>query len=703
MGTQSKLAVLRTKSFLGRVVDSLKYNIVFENQEINPFKLCKKIKIGKNPAYGQYTVVFELDTLMVTFFNDDEILEEALIFKAYFGKQRDPSFSGKGLEIVFDRDELTKFSKVDFSHIPKQVANEALSSIMSTNLDRSQTVLTISATNKNAEYSAKIVNTIANLFAQQLLDHKRLQVSSVLVSMEQQLKVAMKELEQAEEQYRMFRESNPLVSLSENRQATVTNLATLQTSRKEKQHTLETLRHLKSLDPVGKSFEEQSAQYQQKIGFLETQNVPGAGIAIAEYTRLNSEREQLLSNNFPAQHPQVVSVEKQLIELAKDIDEVMSQYESDLQRSIRNLRNEINREYRSLKDLPGNELTFAELERNKQIKDGVVSSIMSKIEEAKVSDAAVIPDAYVIDEGTPPLKPAQPLKGIVLPFVGPLLGILLGIGIVIVMDLLDNTVKSVKELEASTNLKVLATIPVIIDEKNIPEHIRSSGELDQKLITSDFAPVMASEQFRFIRTKLSFDDYDDSRTLIITSIAPGDGKSLISSNLAVTFAQQKIQTLLIDCDLRRGVLHKSFNCVKKPGISDLLISGKKIGESLISDVIQETHVPHLHLISSGLQIPNPSELLGSNRMKDLLETFKDFFQMIILDTPPIEFIPDALALNTFVHDILLVAREGKTKINDLKNKLNEFSRISNDFKYIVLNASREVDAHSYNSYSYYNY
>ena len=703
MGAHGKLAVLRTNSFLNRVVDSLKYNIVFDDEKVNPFKLCKKIKIDKNAVYGQYTVEFEMDTLTVSFSGNGDMLDEILLGKDHFGSKDDPYFKANGLSIVFNRNELNKFSKIEFSHIPKGVVTGALSSIMAVNLDRSQTVLTITVKNKNPEYSAVIVNTIVNLFTQQLLDHKRLQVSSVLGSLEIQLRVALKEFEQAENQYRIFREKKPLVALSENRQTTVFNLATFQTNRKEKQQILEVLIQLKALDPVGKSFEEQSNQYQQKIGFLETQNVPGANIAIAEYTRLNSDRVQLLSNNFPAQHPQVVSIEKQLSELAKDIDEAMVQFENDLQRMIRNLRNDINREYRGLRDLPGNELQLAELERNKQIKNGVVTSIMAKIEEAKVSDAAVIPDAYVIDEALPALEPAQPMRRVVLPFIGPLLGIVLGVGFVILMDLLDNTVKSVKDLETNTNLKVLATIPIIIDEKNVPEHIKTSGELDPKLITSDFAPVLASEQFRFIRTKLSFDDNNDSRCIIISSIAPGDGKSLISSNLAVTFAQQKVPTLLIDCDLRRGVLHKVFNCVKKPGISDLLISGKEVDEKLISEAAQETHVPHLYLISSGLQIPNPSELLGSNRMRDLLETFKESFQMILLDTPPIEFIPDALALNSFVHNILLVAREGKTSINGLKNKLNEFSKIGSDFKYVVLNASREVDAHAYNSYSYYNY
>jgi capsular exopolysaccharide synthesis family protein len=703
MSAHGKIAVLKTQSFLGRVVDSLKYNIIFDDEKINPTRLYKKISITKNAVYGQYTVDFENDTLNVSFVGSDDLLDNILLSKDHFRKSEDPFFRANGLYIVFDSDELYKFSPIEFSLIPKENAIDALGSMITPILDRSQTVLTVSISDKNPEFSAIIVNTLVNLFSKQLLEHKRLQASSVLGSLEQQLQVAMKELDDAEILYRTFRENNPLVTLSENRQTTVSNLATLQTNKKDRKQILETLRKLMELDPTGKTFEDQSNQYQQKIGFLETQNVPGANIAITEYTLLNSEREQLLSNNFPAQHPEVLRVERQLSELAKDIDEAIVQHENDLERSIRNLSYDINREYRGLQDLPGNELELAELERNRQIKDVVVSSIMAKIEEAKVSDAAVIPDAYVIDEALPALKPAKPIQQLALPFIGPILGILIGVGVVILMDLLDNTVKSVKDLESNTNLKVLASIPIIIDEKNIPEHIKSSGELDPKLITSDFAPVLASEQFRFIRTKLSFDSHDDSRCIIVTSIAPGDGKSLISSNLAVTFAQQKVPTLLIDCDLRRGVLHKSFNCVKKPGISDLLISGKNVNESLISDAAQETHVPHLYLIASGLQIPNPSELLGSNRMKDLLDTFKESFQAIVLDTPPIEFIPDALALNTFVHNILLVAREGKTSINDIKNKLNEYSKIGSDFKYVILNASREVDAHAYNSYSYYNY
>ncbi|MCK4754920.1 MAG: hypothetical protein KAS58_06780, partial [Calditrichia bacterium] len=143
MGAHGKLAVLRTQSFLTRVVDSLKYNIVFDDEKVNPFKLCKKIKIDKNAVYGQYTVEFEMDTLTVSFSGNGDMLDDMLLSKDYFGSKNDPYFKTTGLTIIFNRDELSKFTKVEFLHFPKGVAIDALSSLIATNLDRSQTVLSI--------------------------------------------------------------------------------------------------------------------------------------------------------------------------------------------------------------------------------------------------------------------------------------------------------------------------------------------------------------------------------------------------------------------------------------------------------------------------------------------------------------------------------------------------------------------------------
>jgi capsular exopolysaccharide synthesis family protein len=206
-----------------------------------------------------------------------------------------------------------------------------------------------------------------------------------------------------------------------------------------------------------------------------------------------------------------------------------------------------------------------------------------------------------------------------------------------------------------------------------------------------------------IRTKLVFEEFKDRHSLIVTSLNPDEGKSLITSNLAITFAQQKFPTLLMDCDLRRGVLHNSFGCNKKPGLSDLLKSNSTMNMSAISDIIQETHIPNLFLITSGTPIPNPSELLGGLKMKQVLDLLEQKFGVVIIDTAPIKFTPDAFIINSFIHKLLLVVRYGKTNLNKLSEKTKEFESIRNDFVGVVLNASKEITKQDHYSYSYYHY
>ena len=194
-----------------------------------------------------------------------------------------------------------------------------------------------------------------------------------------------------------------------------------------------------------------------------------------------------------------------------------------------------------------------------------------------------------------------------------------------------------------------------------------------------------------------------NKSLIVASLTPGDGKSLFSSNLAITFAQQKLPTLLIDCDLRRGVIHNSFNCGKKPGLTDVLVSNNPINLPEISRIIQRTHVPNLYLISCGIQVPNPSELLGGQRMKQFHNLLENKFGMIIIDSPPIEFVPDVMVLNSFIHSVLLVVRYKKTNLNKLNEKLREFSNIKDDFRGVVINASSNLTEKEHDSYSYYHY
>ncbi len=343
------------------------------------------------------------------------------------------------------------------------------------------------------------------------------------------------------------------------------------------------------------------------------------------------------------------------------------------------------------------------MQRDREVKEKIYSNILVRYNEAKISDAAIIPDAFLIEEAEVPIVKASLADKLKMLVIGPIIGLVLGIGIIVLLDFFDGTIRESRQVEFKMKLPVIGSIPVVLNESEIPRGLETAAELDPKLITSDYAPHLAGEKFRLLRTKLTINNKNSHNAIIITSHSPGDGKSLVASNLAVTFAQQKMPTVLIDCDLRRGVLHHTFNCHKQAGLSDLLISSADINLDALKKISQQTHVPNLSLISSGQQIPNPSEILGTKRMQDLLNLLKKQYTNIIIDTPPFSIIPDAVVLNNFIHSMLLVVRFGKTNLNKLTQKLEEYESIKSDFKGVVLNATDEVVDKDHYAYSYYHY
>ena len=456
------------------------------------------------------------------------------------------------------------------------------------------------------------------------------------------------------------------------------------------------------LQQTGKS-ERRSFIHRDILSFLESIEVPGAGLLIEQYEQLLAQRQELFDQNYSPQHPQLVSINNQIVDIEGEIEAKASQYFQQLKIENKNSQTNIDKLYRNLRSLPRNQLRLAELERNRQIKEKVVATIMARIEEARVSDAAVIPDAYVIDKAEPPIIKESLIEKLKMLLVGPFLGFCLAIAFFIVIDMLDNSARSAKEVEKKLKIPLLATIPVIGDLKELPGHNPGEKKMDEKLITSDYAPSIAGESFRFLRTKLNLLTDDSHRTFIITSKDPGEGKSLIAANLAVTYAQQKLPTLLLDCDLRRGVLHHTFAINKEPGLSNLLQSDSIINVLEASRVIKSTHVPYLFLMASGKNMPNPSELLGSNRMKDLIKILKDEFSVIIIDSPPLEFAPDALVLKSIVNHMILLTRYAKTNLNRLSDVLKNFDVVKKDVIGVLINASPEVREKKYYTYSYYHY
>src|SRR5699024_3717346 len=179
------------------------------------------------------------------------------------------------------------------------------------------------------------------------------------------------------------------------------------------------------------------------------------------------------------------------------------------------------------------------------------------------------------------------------------------------------------------------------------------------LITNLNPKSPISEQYRTIRTNIQFSSVDEElRSILFTSSGPGEGKSMTTANIAVTYAQQGKKVLLIDADLRKPTVHYTFRLDNLKGLSNVLV-----GDVLLEEAIHTTSIDHLDVISSGPIPPNPSELLGSRKMRAILERAKEQYDLVIFDTPPVLAVTDAQIMADFVDGAMLVVRSKVTELD----------------------------------------
>jgi len=701
-GSEGKVAILKTNSFLAQVVDSLHLNLVLRTPGINRFDFFKRIDLSKDSKLGLYKLVLADDQLAVYYTNEMEEITGQEIHTQPFESLAEVDLTFNGIHMVVDAGILMEFKEVDFSCSTVLQTTNALQQKMVGNLDRSGTILTIQFTYNNPHATAQIANTIASMFINKLLEHKKYRTSSILSSLEGQLKAADQSLKQSEEALSRYRERNPYLLLSDGGSSLVTNLAD---KRKELDQVKMRLSRISYFQEQKATAAKENIRliYLQLIAFAEAENLARDNIITSQYRELAEDITRLKADGYTSGHPRIKEIEEKLADLEIKIDDRVNNYIKELSAAQTKLETEINSDSHNLKRLPRGEIRLAELEQDREVKAQIYSNVLVRYNEAKIADASIIADAFIIDHAEVPIVYSEFINTLIQLLIGPFLGLMLSIGVLVFLDFLDDSVTKRDEVEQILRLPVLSNIPVIFDEKEYPDEIYVNGQLDYKLITSDYSPTIASEKFRLLRTKLIQQADGGKKTFIMTSLTPGDGKSLIAANLAITFAQQKIPTLLIDADLRRGVMHSTFNRRKKPGLSDLLVSNNPASVEEIAGVIQQTHVPYLSLIPCGLQIPNPSELLGGTQMRRLLEKFEREFEVILFDTPPIEYIPDALVLNMLVKNVILVVRYGRTRLGKIANKMTELTNIKNDFSGVVINASQERLMNEQYSYSYYHY
>ena len=272
---------------------------------------------------------------------------------------------------------------------------------------------------------------------------------------------------------------------------------------------------------------------------------------------------------------------------------------------------------------------------------------------------------------------------------GTLLGLVLAIGVPFLIEYLDHTLSNLEQVEAAFQLRGLGIIPKLgTDEDQSTTLMDRHGSKETNLL----------ENFRVIRTNLlSMGSVTKPpHVVIVTSAMPKEGKTFVSSNLALSFAQTGAKTLLVDTDLRRGRLHRLFGYRKQPGLSGVLLDQISLDEA-----IRPTPSENLFMLSAGQHLETGTELLGSKKFIDILETLRQRFDRIVMDTPPVLGLSETSILQNHVDGVLFVIWSGQTPIKSVKAAIDILQANGANFYGFVLNRL-DLNA-SANYYQYYYY
>jgi capsular exopolysaccharide synthesis family protein len=310
--------------------------------------------------------------------------------------------------------------------------------------------------------------------------------------------------------------------------------------------------------------------------------------------------------------------------------------------------------------------------------------VVNKLEKPE-GEAASLVRVETIEPALVPTSPASPHTALNIA-VGVVLGLALGLGIALLRSVLDTRIHSLHDIEAATEAPVLGGIALDPDAKKRPLIVHADPRNPR------------AESFRSLRTNLQFIDVDGtSRSFVVSSAGPGEGKSTTTANLAIALAETGARVVLVDGDLRLPRVADYMGIEGGVGLTDVLI-----GRAELVDVLQQWGTGKLFVLPSGRTPPNPSELLGSQAMQRTLAALADAFDYVLVDAPPLLLVTDAAVISRFTSGVLMVAASGTTKKPQLTAAVEKLQAIGSRLFGVIVTMlpSKGPDSYGYGAYSY---
>lgn len=402
-----------------------------------------------------------------------------------------------------------------------------------------------------------------------------------------------------------------------------------------------------------------------------------------------------LSKRYGARHPTMEAARTELAaaqaSLRGQVEQVVAGIERNYQLAVANegsLRSSVNANKAQIQDISRKEFKLRELQREVDSNRALYDTFLTRLKETAATSDLDSASARIVDKATVPTEAIKPKKGLIV-IIATLLAGFVGVGLVLLLEALNNTFKSTEEIENALNLPVLGILPLVkkSDRKEVANLFNS--DTDKSF----------SESIRTIRTSVVLSAMEEPhKIMVVTSSVPGEGKSTVAANLAFALGQME-KVLLIDADMRRPTLAKNFGfAVGTPGLANLIAGTAKLEECI-------KHVDGVDMISAGAVPPNPLELLSSERFSKVIEFLRNKYDRVIIDSPPTQAVSDALVLGTLANALIYVIRSEHTATPLVIKGIGQLLQSGAPVTGIVLNQVdiKKAQKYGYNYGGYYDY
>lgn len=543
----------------------------------------------------------------------------------------------------------------------------------------------VQVTHPKGEQAQRIGDMILKVFLQRNLDDKKQKALQGFQILEQEAKGKEVELATLQKDLQKYRKEKGMVSLKDEQNidaATMRDLklgyetlrATADVAKQTAQQAREWVAAGKEITDFGPLAKD------EQVGFLRKQ------------VNENSSKLAGLRTKYREKHPKVIQVYTQL---QADSQRLRDESERALQAIFQLAELEASREAEALRKykesvervfaLDEAKIEYDIMEQKVKRVEGFYQTILTKAKDFDIGTKDLLQNMKVQDPAFAPLKPVSPNKPLI--FVGSVVGgLAVALGLALFFNFLDDSVKSQEDVENFLRLPFLGYIP----------NIKSASIVERDLQSHLHPTSSPAEGFRTLRAAISLaKNADKLRVLAFTSTIPSEGKSLVASNFAIVTSQTGLKTLLVDADLRRPSVHKAFQLQSPVGLSAYL-AGRTDN---MGEFIHTTEVPNLDVICCGAVPPNPSELIGSNRMVRFLEEAARRYDRVILDCPPVSAVSDPLIVGAMADGMIFVTKFNKIRREHAQRSVQRIQDAGIHLVGLVLN---DIDFEGKDSY-YYSY